>query len=55
MVEAVAARMVEAAAWVACMSDTAAQVVQLFQETLAGSSMVPGLQKSAANKAVGSW
>ena len=44
-----AARMTGAAAWVACMSDTAVPTVQLFLGTLAGSStpakllMVPGL------------
>jgi len=48
--------MVEAAAWVACMSDTAVLLaVRLFLGTPAGLSMVPGLQKSAADKAVGSW
>ena len=53
MVEAVAARMVEAAACIACMSDTAAPAVRSFQETPAELSMVPGLQESVANEAVG--
>ena len=47
--------MVEAAAWVACMSDTAVPVVRLFQKMPEGLSMVPGLQESVADKAVGSW
>ena len=51
----VAACMVEAAAWVACMSDTAVPAVRLFQETPAGLSMLPGLQESVAKEAVGSW